>query len=79
MATIACEVVIPTVSGRPRLPWTPNKVPDWETATGADFTRKKQKELLSKALRRFFVIDAEPFTYKKGEGWTAQLVVLNES
>ncbi len=33
MATTACEVIIPTVSGRTRLPWTPNKVPDWETAT----------------------------------------------
>ncbi len=30
---IACEVVIPTVSGRTRLPWAPNKVPDWETAS----------------------------------------------
>jgi hypothetical protein len=33
MAMIACEVVIPTVSGRTRLPWHPNKLPDWETAT----------------------------------------------
>ena len=33
MATIACEVIIPTVSGRTRVPWTPNQVPDWDTAT----------------------------------------------
>jgi hypothetical protein len=32
MPTIACEVIIPTVSGRTRLPWTPNKIPDWENA-----------------------------------------------
>ena len=32
MATTACEMIIPTVSGRTRLPWTPNKIPDWETA-----------------------------------------------
>jgi hypothetical protein len=33
MALIACEVVIPTVSGRTRLPWAPNKMPDWESAS----------------------------------------------
>ncbi len=33
MATVACEVIIPTVSGRTRLPWTPNKIPYWEFAT----------------------------------------------
>lgn len=33
MALIACEVIIPTVSGRTRLPWAPNKMPDWESAT----------------------------------------------
>ena len=33
MATIACEVIIPTVSGRTRVPWAPNQIPDWETAT----------------------------------------------
>jgi hypothetical protein len=32
MPTVACEVVIPTVSGRTRLPWTPNKLPNWEAA-----------------------------------------------
>ncbi len=32
MPMIACEVVVPTVSGKTRLPWTPNKVPDWEAA-----------------------------------------------
>ena len=32
MPTVACEVIIPTVSGRTRLPWAPNKVPDWESA-----------------------------------------------
>jgi hypothetical protein len=37
MAMIACEVVIPTVSGRTRLPWHPNKLPDWETATACLF------------------------------------------
>lgn len=49
----------------------------WDSR-GADPKRKKQKELLSKTLRRFFGIDAEPFKYKKGEGWTAQFVILAE-
>lgn len=49
----------------------------WDSR-GADFRRKKQKELLSKTLRRFFGIDAEPFKYKKGKGWTAQFVILAE-
>ena len=51
---------------------------DWGSK-GADPKRKKQKELLSKALRAFFGIDAEPFKYKKGEGWTAQFVILGEN
>jgi hypothetical protein len=32
MPLIACEIVIPLVSGSTRVPWGPNKVPDWETA-----------------------------------------------
>jgi hypothetical protein len=34
---VACEVVVPTVSGRTRLPWPPNKVPDWEDACACLF------------------------------------------
>lgn len=37
MPMTACEVVVPTVSGRTRLPWTPNKIPDWEMATACLF------------------------------------------
>ena len=33
MALVACEVVIPTVSGSTRFPWPSNKIPDWEAAT----------------------------------------------
>lgn len=33
MPLIACDVIIPTVPGRTRLPWAPNKLPDWESAT----------------------------------------------
>jgi len=34
---IACQIIVPTVSGRTRLPWHPNKLPDWETATACLF------------------------------------------
>lgn len=37
MVTIACQVVIPAVSGRTRLPWTPDKIPNWEYATSCLF------------------------------------------
>jgi hypothetical protein len=33
MPTVACEVLVPLVSGRTRLPWSPDKVPDWEYAS----------------------------------------------
>jgi len=32
MPTTACEVIIPLVSGRTRVPWPSTKVPDWECA-----------------------------------------------
>src|SRR3990170_3357328 len=32
MPRTACQVIVPTVSGPTRLPWTPNKIPDWEFA-----------------------------------------------
>jgi hypothetical protein len=34
---IACEVIIPLVSGRTRAPWHPNKIPDWEEAVACLF------------------------------------------
>ena len=33
MRMIACEVIIPFVSGRTRLPWKSNKIQYWEDAT----------------------------------------------
>lgn len=32
MPSIACEVIVPLVSGKTRAPWHVNKVPDWENA-----------------------------------------------
>lgn len=32
MPTVACEMIVPLVSGRTRVPWHANKVPDWEDA-----------------------------------------------
>ena len=32
MPSIACEVIVPYNSGLTSLPWTPNKIPDWEKA-----------------------------------------------
>jgi hypothetical protein len=32
MPMIACQVIIPIVSGKTRLPWSSNKMPDWEAA-----------------------------------------------
>ena len=37
MPTVACEIVVPLVSGRTRVPWSTNKVPDWEDAVARLF------------------------------------------